>query len=63
MDDIYPDVNSSHTPMTIVQVYMYSSLLVASMIACGAFFVKEQKRIHRLTTRRKNTDDSPIINA
>ena len=63
MDDIYPGMKSSHEPMTIVQVYIYASLLVASIIACGTFFIKEHKRHYRLTPKRKNTDESPIINA
>ena len=62
MDDIYPGMKSSQEHVTVVQIYMYSSLLVSCLIACGMFFVKEHRRLYRFPPRRKNTDDSPIIN-
>jgi hypothetical protein len=63
MDDIYPGMKSSQEHMTLVQIYMTSSLIIASLIACGMFFVKEKRRLYRFPPGRKNTDDSPIINA
>ena len=64
MDDLYPSVNihyESHI-LTIAQVYLYASVILCGILICRFIFVKEQYRNYRIL-KRKNTEDSPIINA
>jgi len=64
MDDLYPSMNihyESHI-LTIAQVYLYTSVVLCVMLILRFIFVKEQYRNYR-NLKRKNTEDSPIINA
>ena len=60
MDDLYPSMNIYYEPhvFNIAQVYLYASLVLCGILFCRFIFVKEQYR----SLKRKNTEDSPIIN-
>lgn len=62
MDDLYPSVNTSYNFETasIAEIYVYGSVIIAVALILRFACVKEPKRIYGIT-RRKNTDDSPVI--
>ena len=62
MDETYPVINSLHKfkILAISQVYLIAALILGFIIACRSLCVKDY-RIRRIT-KRKNTDESPIIN-
>ena len=62
MDDIYPSMNIRYTqPLSsAIDIYVYGSVIIGILGTVGLLFSKESHRIHRIT-KRKNTDESPIL--
>lgn len=62
MDDVYPSMNIRYTqPLSSpIDLYVYGSVLIGIIGTVGLFFTKDTHRIYRIT-KRKNTDESPIL--
>ena len=60
MDDIYPVTNVPFN-LNISEMYIYSSIIVGIVLIFTISCMSPQARIYRIT-KRKNTDESPIIN-
>ena len=63
MDDLYPSMNISYerNDTSITDTYIYMSVILAIILLCRLMCIKESQRVYRIM-RRKNTDDSPVIN-
>lgn len=61
MDDLYPGMNnySDSNISTIIQLYLYTSVILCIILTFRFIFVKDQRRYYRIL-KRKNTEDSPI---
>ena len=62
MDDIYPGMNTddNNIQITVLQIYLYGSVIVGLLILSTFICAKEPLRIYR-TMKRKNTDENPVI--
>jgi hypothetical protein len=62
MDDIYPSMNIKYPEefSSPVYIYVYGSVIIGIIGSFGLFFSKENHRMYRIT-KRKNTDESPIL--
>lgn len=62
MDDIYPSMNISYTqPLSSpISLYVYGSVVIGILGTIVLFYTKDPNRIYR-TMKRKNTDESPIL--
>jgi len=62
MDDIYPSMNITYRqPLSsAIDIYVYGSVIIGILGTVGLLFTKDKYRIHRIT-KRKNTDESPIL--
>lgn len=62
MDDIYPGMNTddNNIQITVLQIYLYGSVIVGLLILSTFICAKEPLRIYR-TIKRKNTDENPVI--
>jgi len=59
MDDIYPSMTI--TPLsTPIEIYVYGSVLIGILATMTLCFSKEPRRVYRIM-KRKNTDESPIL--
>jgi hypothetical protein len=61
MDDLYPGMNNHYDSniSTVIQLYLYTSVILCIILTFRFIFVKEQARIYR--SRRKNTEDTIIV--
>ena len=64
MHDLYPSMNSSYSmPLTTIgEFYVYGSAIIGIIASFTLICYKEPSRVYR-TMKRKNTEESPIINA
>ena len=60
MDDNYPGMTYNEPLSSPVDLYVYGSVIVGILGTVGLFLTKETQRMYRIT-KRKNTDDSPIL--
>ena len=63
MEDIYPGMSLSYQrPIaTLAEFYIYGSAFIGIMAALTLICIKEPTRMYRIT-KRKNTDENPVIN-
>jgi hypothetical protein len=63
MDDHYPGMTINHPPLlSIAEVYIYGSAVLGIAAVVYLICFREPRRVYRIM-KRKNTDDSPIIQA
>lgn len=64
MDDIYPSMTISYNPplSSPMELYIYGSVVIGILATLTLFCLKEPRRYYRVM-KRKNTDESPIIQA
>ena len=62
MDDLYPGatIQYNQSLSSPVGLYVYGSVIIGILGTVGLFCTREPTRIYR-TMKRKNTDESPII--
>lgn len=60
MDDIYPGMTYNEPLSSAMGLYIYGSILLGILGTIALFCSREPNRIYRIT-KRKNTDDSPIL--
>jgi hypothetical protein len=62
MDDIYPSMNIRYSEpfSSPIYIYVYGSVIIGIIGTFGLFLKKETNRMYRIT-KRKNTDESPIL--
>ena len=62
MDDLYPGMNVIHTApfSSLAELYIYGSAILGIIGIFTIVCSREPQRIYR-SMRRKNTDESPII--
>ena len=62
MDDHYPStIVQYHTPLTtFAELYVYGSLIIGILAVITLACFREPRRYYRVM-KRKNTDESPII--
>lgn len=63
MDDIYPGMNTPFELNTTsaAQIYIHCCVVISILIIASIHCIKEPTRIY-IYRKRKNTDESPIIN-
>jgi hypothetical protein len=64
MDDLYPNMITQYkAPLTTLgEVYVYGSFLIGILGVITLACFREPRRYYRIM-KRKNTDESPIIQA
>ena len=62
MNDLYPNmmVPYSRPIISIAEIYIYGSVVIGILAILTLAVIKEPKRYYRIM-KRKNTDESPII--
>jgi hypothetical protein len=62
MNDLYPSmmVPYSRPSISIAEIYIYGSVVLGILAILTLALIKEPKRYYRIM-KRKNTDESPII--
>jgi len=62
MNDLYPSmiVPYSRPIISIAEIYIYGSVVIGILAILTLALIKEPKRYYRIM-KRKNTDESPII--
>jgi len=63
MDELYPSMNIQYNPpfTSVAEIYVYGSAVIGIIAALTLICIKEPGRIYKIN-KRKNTDESPIIN-
>jgi hypothetical protein len=64
MDDLYPSMNKPYNPplTSIAELYVYGSFVIGILAVITLACFREPRRYYRVM-KRKNTDESPIIQA
>ena len=62
MDDLYPGmiIPYSRPISTLVEIYVYGSVVIGILAILTLALVREPKRYYRIM-KRKNTEENPII--
>jgi hypothetical protein len=60
MDDNYPNMRYNEPLSSPIGIYVYGSFIIGILGTVGLFLSKESQRTYRIT-KRKNTNDSPIL--
>jgi hypothetical protein len=58
MDELYSGMYSNQ-PLSLIEIYMYSSIVISLALLFTFIWMKDSQRIYH--TKRKNTDDQPDI--
>jgi hypothetical protein len=63
MDDLYPGMTITHPPFSsVAEIYIYGSAVLGIAAVVYLICFREPRRIYRIM-KRKNTDESPVIQA
>ena len=62
MDDLYPSMNIQYKPplSSVAEIYIYGSFVIGILGVIIMGCIGEPRRVYRIM-KRKNTDESPII--
>ena len=62
MDDLYPSMNIHYKPplSSVAEIYIYGSFVIGILGVIIMGCIGEPRRVYRIM-KRKNTDESPII--
>lgn len=62
MDDLYPSMNIQYKPplTSVAELYVYGSFVIGILAVITLACINEPRRYYRVM-KRKNTDESPVI--
>lgn len=61
MDDLYPSMNSYEAHVASpVEIYLHGCILIGLIILISFIWIKEPQRYYKI--KRKNTDETPVVN-